>query len=70
MIQPYFFTENLVVIELIKNLTTHEETCLFRTVIVEMSKREIYEFWYDYVKPIYGVKLKLCYMDTVSFYTL
>ena len=25
------------------------------------------EFWYDYVKPNYGTKVKLCYMDTDSF---
>ena len=24
----------------------------------------MYEFWYDYVKPKYGDKEKLCYMDT------
>ena len=24
----------------------------------------MYEFWYDYVKPKYGEKSKLCYMDT------
>ena len=24
----------------------------------------MYEFWYDYVKPKYNVKAKLCYMDT------
>ena len=27
----------------------------------------MYEFWYDYVKPKYKDKLKLCYMDTDSF---
>ena len=27
----------------------------------------ICEFWYDYVKPKYGKKAKLCYMDTSSF---
>ena len=27
----------------------------------------MYEFLYDYVKPKYGVKLKLCYLDTDSF---
>ena len=26
----------------------------------------MYEFWYDYVKPKYGEKSKLCYMDTDS----
>ena len=25
------------------------------------------EFWYDYVKPIYGEKSKLFYMDTDNF---
>ena len=27
----------------------------------------MYEFWHDYVKPKYGEKAKLCYMDTKSF---
>ena len=27
----------------------------------------MYEFWYDYVKPKYGKKVKLCYTDTYSF---
>ena len=27
----------------------------------------MYEFWYDYVKPKYGEKAKLCYIDTKSF---
>ena len=35
--------------------------------IIELSKILMYEFWYDYVKPMYGKKAKLCYMDTDSF---
>ena len=35
--------------------------------ILEMSKTVMYEFWYDYVKPKYKEKAKLCYMDTDSF---
>ena len=27
----------------------------------------MYEFWYDYLKPNYGEKAKLCYMNTDSF---
>ena len=27
----------------------------------------MYEFRYDYVKPKYGEKANLCYMDTVRF---
>ena len=34
---------------------------------MEISTTVIYEFWYDYVKPKYGGKAKLCYIDTDSF---
>ena len=27
----------------------------------------MHEFWYDYGKPKYGEKTKLCYIDTDSF---
>ena len=27
----------------------------------------MYEFWYDYVKPKYSEKAKLCFMDTDNF---
>ena len=29
----------------------------------------MYECWYNYVKPTYGEKTKLCYMDTDTVYT-
>ena len=35
--------------------------------ILELNKILMYEFWYDYVKPKYGEKAKLFYMDTDSF---
>ena len=35
--------------------------------ILEFSKIVMYESWYDYVKPKYGEKAKLCYMDIVSY---
>ena len=35
--------------------------------VLELSKILMYEFWYDYVKPSYDEKTKLCYMDTDSF---
>ena len=34
---------------------------------VEFSKILMHEFWYDYVKPKYDEKAKLCYVDTDSF---
>ena len=27
----------------------------------------MYVFWYNYVKPEYGEKVKLCYMNTGNF---
>ena len=27
----------------------------------------MYEFWYDYIEPNYGGRIKLCYTDTDSF---
>ena len=35
--------------------------------ILDISKTLVYEFWYDYIKPKYQGKSKLCYMDTDRF---
>ena len=35
--------------------------------ILDISKKLIYEFWYDYIKPKYQNNAELCYMDTDSF---
>ena len=35
--------------------------------ILELSKILTYEFLYDFVKPKYSKKVRLCYMDTDSF---
>ena len=35
--------------------------------VLDISKTLMYEIWYDYIKPKYKDKVKLCYMDTDSF---
>ena len=54
-----FFTENLLATEMKKTQITMN----LGLSILDLS---MYEFWYDYVKPKYGEKEKLCYMNTDS----
>ena len=35
--------------------------------IQDLNKTVMVNFWYDYVKPKYGEKAKLCYINTESF---
>ena len=62
-----FFTENLLAIEMKKTEILMNKPVHLGLSILELSKILMYEFWYDYVKPKYGEKVKLCYMDTDSF---
>ena len=35
--------------------------------ILDISKTLMSEFWYDYIKPKYGDRAEIFYMDTDSF---
>ena len=61
------FTENLLAIEMKKiKILMNKSVCLGLSIL-ELSKISMYNFRYNYVKPKYGEKEKLCYMDTYSF---
>ena len=62
-----FFTENLLAIEMKKTEILMNKPVHLGLSILELSKISMHEFWYDYVKPKYGEKVKLCYIDTDSF---
>ena len=62
-----FFIENLLAIERKKTYILMNKIVYLGLSILELSKILMYEFWYDYVKPKYGEKAKLCYMDKYSF---
>ena len=36
-------------------------------VVLDLSKTLMFQFWYDYLKPMYSDKIRLCYNDTDSF---
>ena len=61
-----FFTENLLAIGMKKTPILMNKPVYLGFSILELSKILMYEFWYDYVKPKYGRKAKLYFIDTDS----
>ena len=61
-----FFTEHLLVTEMKKTQILMNKNVYLGPSILQLSKILMYDFWYDYVKPKYGEKAKLCHMDTDS----
>ena len=62
-----FFRENLLAIEMKKTQINMNKPVYLGLSILNLSKTGMFEFWYDYVKPKYGEKAKLCCMDTGNF---
>ena len=60
-------SKDLSIIEMKENKVKMNKPIYLGLSILEISKILMYEFWYDYMKPKYGNKVKLCYMDTDSF---
>ena len=63
-----FFTKNLLEIEMKKTEILVNKPVYLGLSILELSKILMCEFWYDYVKPRYGEKAKLSYMNTDIVY--
>ena len=64
------FSEDLLAIEMKKKTKTKvkmNKLIYLGMSILDISKTIMYKFWYDYFKPKYGDKAKLCYTDTDSF---
>ena len=62
-----YISEDLSIIEMNKTKVKMNKPIYLGLSILDISKRLMYEFWYDYMKPKYGNRVKLCYMDTDSF---
>ena len=61
------FSENLLAIEMKKTKVKMNKPVYLGMSILDISKTLMYKFWYDYFKPKYGDRAKLCYTDTDSF---
>ena len=61
------FSENLLAIEMKKTKIIMNKPIYLDQAILDISKTLMFEFWFDYIKPKYNEKAKLCYMDTDSF---
>ena len=62
-----YFSGNLMAIEMKKIKLKMNKPIYLGMSILDISKTLMYEFWYDYIKPKYHDRAKLCYMDTDSF---
>ena len=62
-----FFSKILLAIETKKTQITMNKPVYLGLSILDISKTKMYSFCYDYIKPKYGDKSKLCYMGTDSF---
>ena len=60
-------SKDLMIIEMRKVEVKMNKPIYLGQAILDISKTLMYEFWYDYIKPKYKEKARLCYMDTDSF---
>ena len=61
------FSENLLAIEMKKTKVKMNKPVYLGMSILDISKTLMYKFWYDYIKPKYEDRAKLCYTDTDNF---
>ena len=61
------FSKHLFAVEMGKTEIKMNKPVYLGQAILDLSKTLMYEFHYDYMRPKYGSKVSLCYMDTESF---
>ena len=62
-----YISEDLSIIDMNTMRVKTNKPIYLGLSILDISKILMYDFWYDYMKPKYGNRVKLCYMDTDSF---
>ena len=61
------FSEYLMAIEMKKTRVKIAKPLYLGMSILDISKKLMYEFWYDYIVPKYGDRVKLCYTDIDTY---
>ena len=62
-----YISKGLLIMEMKKVEVKMNKPIYLGQAILDISKTLMYEFWYDYIKPKYKEKARLCYIDTDSF---
>ena len=62
-----YISKDLLIMEMKKTEVKMNKPMYLGQAVLDNSKTLMHEIWYDYLKPKYGDKVKLCYMDTDSF---
>ena len=60
-------SKHLLVMEMKKIEVKINKPIYLGQAALNFSKTLMFEFWYDYLKPMYGDKIKLCYTDADNF---
>ena len=63
----YPFSKHLFAVKIGKTEIRMNKLVYLGQAILDLSKTLMCEFHYDYMRPKYGSKVKLCYTDTDSF---
>ena len=61
------FSKHLFAVEIGKTEITLNKPVYIGQAILDLSKMLMYEIYYEYIRPKYGSRAKLCYMDTANF---
>ena len=67
LISTKYISKDLLIIEMKKTEVKLNKSIYLGQAVLDISKTLMLEFWYDYLKPMYGDKIRLCYTDTDSF---
>ena len=62
-----YISKDLLIMEIKKTEVKLNKPIYLGEAILDISKTLMFEFWYDYLKPMSGDKIRLCYTGTDSF---